>query len=331
MEGTCFIESMIQQAEFENKLFESMLQISFRKAQVLKEADTSEQTDPDDGPDVNPAPAQADQDTADEETKKKWYQKLGEILKNLLNAVINAITNFINAVKEKIISNNAIVDKFKDALTKPHALQGFPGIENFAAPDINNDKGCIEIIKMYNELVNLFKEGTWFDSSMENKTKEIEDASKSVLLKPVELWNKSGSANFDWNKAVSELNTAANGQSLFGKTLNELRKVAAAPDSLMMKIKNLGTKDDVYEQNNAEAKKAFSNIREASSYMLNANKAYIKALRHAIFTCGTYALKAAKGEAGEKATEEQNVAAEAMSWYVGVQSDQFIDEAFAFI
>ena len=58
---------------------------------------------------------------------------------------------------------------------------------------------------------------------------------------------------------------------------------------------------------------------------------YFKALRRACIVCGTYALKGAKGEAGEKAAPEQQAATESLVWLVDLQNNQYLDEAFSFI
>ena len=320
MEGTYLVESMIQQAEMENKLFESLLQVNFRKVQVLKEDhDVSSQKDPDEGEDVKTMTYSEGE--VDETVKKKWYEKLADLIKKVATAIANAIDSFFNKIASVVATNKQVFTKFDEALKKNGALNGFPGIENFAAPKLNNNDTCIEIIKKYESMVEQYKLGNWFDSTLENTVGEIKTMAGGLLEKPVEAWNKNGSANFDFAKAESALESLANGQSLFGKTIKELRSIAANPDSILMKLKNSKIKDDVFGQDNKLAKAAYSNLREACMVMLNANKNYIKALRHAIFACGTYALKKSKGE--EVATQE--------AWVVGIASDQFIDESFAFI
>ena len=133
-----FFDGLLEQVELEHSLFESTLRSKFRSIKVLKEdGDISTQADQDDGPDVNSAPVQADQDT-DDGKKTKFIDKVKDIATKFIEWLKTVFTTISEKIKRVIFNDNTIIKKYKEILTtKDNALDGFPGIDDFAAANLN--------------------------------------------------------------------------------------------------------------------------------------------------------------------------------------------------
>ena len=317
MIDTCFAKASIEMAEFENKLFESMLKINYRKAEILKEADGEEPAEE----------VKADATAAESAVKENIFKKIGAKIKEFFTWLAGLFEKLAGKIRQIIMSNNAVIKKYEEAIKKDGALEGFEGIKNFSAPNVKID--IAKVNKLYTELEEMFDQGLWYSNDMEEKVSEIKKEAEVILDKPVESWTGNG---FDWNKAFVDLKAYADGNTIFGAAISSAKKIAAKPDSIIMKIKNIKTKDSTFNQGlDADAKKAFSNIREGSQILLDANKKYFKALRQAIITCGTYALKKSSAKATDTNKEETKQEAADLAWAAGLQSEMYLDEQFAFI
>ena len=134
---TCFVEDMIHIAEDEDRLFESLLKVEFRKAEVIREADiNSAQNNDVIDAEVKEAPAD-NKDNANDEVKKKVSERIKDILLKFFNAVKGLGEKIMNKIKQFIFSDNKLVDKYLTVLKDNNNLQGFEGIDNFSEPNLD--------------------------------------------------------------------------------------------------------------------------------------------------------------------------------------------------
>lgn len=341
MANTYLVEDMIQLAEDEQKLFESILAVEFRKAQVLKEdGNLSSQTDSDEGDDVNPAPAQADQDTGDApdtQVKQKWYEKLKAFATKIWEGIKEAFRKFIEKIQTFI--QEGIVKRFEGPLSNNANLKGFEGIKGHAVADLDHplNKPAELLDTLIGDMVT--KDAIW-DEDFTQKTKQVLDECNKCIQpnNTVDAWNKDGSANYDFKKAINIWTTFP--LNIYKNTYKKLANTA--PEKIIKKGITLGQKGSEDAKtiggsgyNVAGVSEKLSALSSATGTFLRTGAAYIKSLRRAIIACGTYALKANrktdKAAAKEEKKGEEPMNASAIAWIAGVSSDAYVDEQFAFI
>lgn len=333
---TSIVENMIQLAEDENKLFESILSIEFRKAQIIREADLSDQTDSDDGEDVNGAPAQADQDTddgasntaANETAKKNIFKKIGEALKKAWEAIVNALKKLVIVIKDFVTKDSKLEGIYGKALANKSNLNGFEGIPNYRP--INFQAKPLKDIA--NEMADLADDVTeknyfWSEDFVE-KCDQVKKDCESVLGEAVPKWDGK---DFDFSRAFKELAT----QQLPADTMKVYKAFAKTTgEKVVQKGLSVAGKEvagKVTDGNAAGATKKINALSGAAGAFVKTYGAYYKSLRHAIIACGTYAVRASKKQAGAEATPEEQAKTESLVWLAGEHSDSYVDEQFAFI
>ena len=335
---TTFLEDMIQISEDENKLFESMLKIEFRKAEVVREnalheddnnaidAEYKEASDDNKSTDLTTTDSNSNNssDEADKEVNKKFIERVVEIFKKLLAAIKKAGENIMNKIKQFVYSDNKIIQKFKAALANKDNLAGFEGISNFAEPDLNwtfDEDSISDFLDLMGQMAehHIFVYGSK-DQNKNTADKIIIDCN-NALAKPVDNWNKDGSANFDFNKATEVLasgrlskpifSLVRNVGGIFGKLRVEDAKIAYASGSDRESLKNY-----------------INDAREVSKKVLSTHIHYFKSLRQAIIVCGTYAVK--KAAAGDTNKETATESANTLAFVAGTISEAYLDEQFEF-
>lgn len=339
--SSCFIESMLNIAEDENKLFESMLKIDFRKAQVLKEADDDViEGEYREIKDDNKSEENEKSDSANNTAKVKMIDKIKEGLKKFFESVCNFFKNLATKIKEIVLSDNKVIKLYKDALANKDNLKGFPGIANFAAPNVGElPVGAMEALGTD------FMTGEWgYDiDKFKNACNDIVEASKKAISEKVELWNQDGNANFNFNDAFEEFaNKLASGagtiyksfaQYTNSKTMARFDKISNSKfyTKTISKILDNAGLDISVEDYLKLYKEALGAFAPACKEFMSAYQGYFKGIRHALIVCGTYAIKASKGKAGAKAKAEDQAQTESLCWVTDLTSEQFLDEQFSFI
>lgn len=335
---TTFLEDMIQIAEDENKLFESMLKIEFRKAEVVRESALHEDNDTIDGEykeasDDNTSTELTttdnnsnnnSSDEADKEVNKKFIERVVEIFKKLLTAIQKAGENIMNKIKQFVYSDNKIIQKFKAALANKDNLAGFEGISNFAEPDLNwtfDEEKISDYLDLMDQMV---KQRTFIYGSKgqnKNTADEIIMDCNNALAKPVDNWNKDGSANFDFNKATEVLASGRLSKPIFSL----VRKVGG----ILGKLRAEDAKSSYAYGSGRELLKNYINdAREVSKKVLSTHVHYFKSLRQALVVCGTYAVK--KAAAGNTNEETATESANTLAFVAGTISEAYLDEQFEF-
>ena len=309
MSYTCFAENAIQWAKDEDKLFESLLKIDFRRAQILKEADLDAQTDPDDGEDVKTM--DYSEGEASEQVKKKLFEKIGEKAKKVLEWLKAALGKVAEKFKEFFYKDSKLVDTFKDALSKKENLAKFEGVKNFAPANV--DFNLSDLLSKMADITDALGNGTFLtDTNWENKCKKLAYDCKGAIGEEVEAWNAYGNVGPEYfTKAIKLLQT------------NQLTKDVF---TIYKKVANKSYQGVKPGKEGFDAQKAIYGINLASvaaKTFINTYVQYFKAIRHAVIVCGTAALRAAKG--GDQAKNE------ALVWMVSTQSEQHLNESFAFI
>lgn len=325
---TSYIEAMIEQAEDENRLFESVLHMQFRKAQVLKEADEGDATEATNVDDNTPAEApKADAATkaTDAEGKKKWFEKIKEIATKAWESIKRFFGTIIAKIKEVVLKDKTIVTKYEAALKDPARLKGFVGIRNFAPADLTHT--LIQPANMVDDLIaSVVSRDALWDEDFGSKCDElIKECNKCIQPNNrVDVWNKDGSANYDFSKAIQILS-----QTPLNEYLSTYKKIANTPaDKIIKKGLTIGGNANGEESVSIGGKVAdiqgapekISKLSQAVATFLRTSVAYIKAIRVAIIACGTAAIKGATNESAND-----------LAWVAQVASEQFIDEQFAFI
>ncbi len=318
MSYTCFAETALQLAKDEDKLFESLLKIDFRKAQILKEADLDAQTDPDDGEDVAKMDYSEGEEQTKEVVKKKIFEKIAERAQKILDWLKAALGKVAEKFKEFFYKDSKIVKVYGNALANKDNLKGFAGIPNFAAANLTAKLPLSEMADISDDL----REGKFTeDAQWADKCDNLIDLSKKALDAPVEEWNKDGSANYDFAAAIKILATNQLTKDVF-TVYKKLADSGKVQDKLLAKLE----KDESQSATKDEAQQYIGKIKlaaDAGKAFVDTYVKYFKALRQAMIVCGTYALKKAKG--ADQAT------AESVTWLAGLSSAQYLDESFAFI
>jgi len=335
---TTFLEDMIQIAEDENKLFESMLKIEFRKAEVVREsalheddnnaidAEYKEASDDNKSTDLTTTDSNSNNssDEADKEADKKFSEKVTELIRKLLTAIQKAAEKIMNKIKQFIYSDNKIMQKFKEALSNKDNLAGFEGIDNFAAPNLDwsfDEDSIKDFLDLMNQMTerHFLVMGNHSDSN--KKADEIFIDCNNALSNPIDNWNKDGSANFDFNKAIDNL--------VNGKLSKPVFIMVKRIGGLLGALRTIDAKDlYAHGSDKKEYIDYINNAREVAKKVLSTHIQYFKAIRQAIIVCGTYAVKkASTGNANEEtATESANN----LAFVAGTISEAYLDEQFEF-
>ena len=333
---TCFVEDMIHIAEDEDRLFESLLKVEFRKAEVLRESDgiNSAQNNDVIDAEVKEAPADNNKENANDEVKKKVSERIKSILLKFFNAVKGLGEKIMNKIKQFIFSDNKLVEKYLAVLKDNNNLQGFEGIDNFSEPNLDwefDDNNIGTFLAPMEKVI----DKTYFQSNMRdfnyiahndtNKADEIIMACNSALKKPIDNWNKDGSANFDWNKAVTTLKD--------GKLTKPVFKIVRKLSGIIGTLNGIDAKT-FYSGNLADSSltEYINNSRDIAKKVFGTHVKYFKSIRQALVVCGTYALKKSSAKSTD-ATGTQLVAASAnmLAYMSGHKSEMYLDEQFEFV
>lgn len=322
MEGITFFDGLMEQVEFEHKLFESVLKVNFRKVQILKEDEQVESQDNNTEAQVdnNPAPAQdTDQNNTDD---KKLGENIKEKLKQAWEAVINwfikAAETIANKIKNIVFTDNKIVNKYKEILiTKSDALKDFPGIDNFRAANLKFNLPTQEDIdKMCKAVAN--------NENFVNGCKELENKCNGALEDVAEKWNQGGTAwsTDDWKVAFEKLATDRIYEALGASA----KHLANTKGPIVQKVTNFYNPMGNWEKMNTDSKSAFQSTLKA---FLNTQVAYFKALRRACIACGTHVIKTQnQGQAAEQPEAKQEAAT--LTFLADLLCEQYLDESFSF-
>lgn len=323
MVNTCFIEDMIQVANDEHKLFETMLAINFRKAEVLRESQllTEEETG-----DANPASAENSE--ADDAVNQKFTDKIKEKWENILAFITKAFSKLMEVIKRVIYKDSTIAKKYREALTNAHqtgVLSGFAGIDNFKVP--NTEYGFAE--NEINKLISDVENGKVPDDQIKADCDAVNNKLKEAFEgEPVKEWNKNGTTTFDFKKAADILAS--------GKMVKPIYET----------VKKLGGNNikAVSAKLNSQDNETAGKVLETAKNILAVTKEYFIALRRAFIICGTYAIKnAGKVDAAEakKAPDEQFAggdgadssfeSANTLAFAADLANEMYLDEQFAYI
>ena len=331
MANTKLVENMIQLAEDEQKLFESVLAVEFRKAQVLKEdGNLDSQKDPDEGDDVNPAPAQADNDTADDAVKEGIFKKIGTAISNALQWLKEKFNEFITKVKQVILIDNGIVKRYVDAINKAD-LSKFPGIDNIVPvnPDFRFDQACATFDVMAKGLS---------DCSIIGGSVEIESNMKKLKEECDKAYAYANHEPSTWKPSSFKVSTDVFTKSDPVKAaMKTVRYFNVNPNSIIGKIKsNAQAKKAEADKGSAEWQAGIKTVMEGATLLMSTYRTWHKSIRRSIVEIGAWVLKTNKqaekpAEETKEAEKTEEVKAEAVCWLAGISSDAYIDEQFAFI
>ena len=332
----CFVEDMIQIAEAEDKLFESLLKVEFRKAEILKEDSTAlvpTQKNDDDAIDaeVKDAPAD-DSNNANDEVKKKFIERVLETIKKFFGAIKTLGEKIMNKMKDFFYSDNKLIDKSLNALQDNNNLQGFDGIDNFQEPNLDwrfDDNSIGLFLKPMKQMLdhNFFIIITKDPEINKRDADKIIVSLNSALKKPVDNWNKDGSTNFQWDTAVSVLKD--------GKLTKPIFSIVRQMNGFLGTLNGLTAKSTYANSwsNSSDTNKAISayidDAKDVAKNVFGTHVKYFKSIRQALIVCGTYALK----KVSSKSSDTQAIAASAnmMAYMSGHESEVYLDEQFEFV
>lgn len=350
---TCFAENMIQVMEDEQKLFESVLKINMRKAEILRESQILNEDDnvrPEfkDAQDAEVKPAPAEEAPKSEEkpaednkdnavndaVKKNIIQRVGATLQRIGEAIKSAFEKLLTFLKRVFMSDSKVTTKYISALEKNGSLEGFEGIKNFYEPNLDFEfpEGALE------QILTPFTAGNAIAASLV-WTRDITSEAESIITgcnnagKEVELWNANGSANFDWRKAINKLSNGKIGKELF-KTVKQMAGVGKLGQAIINKTSDITAKINGEAALDAEAPKKYTkNMIDACKAVVNTSKKYFIAIRRALIVCGTYALKKTGAEASDDKFNAPAViqAAADMSLMADIANESYIDGLLATI
>ena len=329
---TSYIESIIEQTEFEDKLFESLLNIRFRKAQVIKEADEQENKEqPAEAPaaDNNTAPAvDANTKAADSSTIRNIGTKIKEAWDKMINWFIKVGTNIANKIKEIFWKDNKVIEKYSKALENyKETLKGFDGIPDFKPAYLGADLVKEEdFLRLSNACVSPNAEN--IEKAMEvikNISKSIETKTKTYFMENQHNpWMENGNDDYDFGQAVKLLK-----ENRISENMIKAVKAAEA------RCKGVKIAEKFARGNMKEALSMVpvKEMGDACKSFLTANTNYFKAIRRALIVCGSYAVKHSEQPAAEtpEQAEAQQTAAESVAYLADLIHQDYMNEQFSFI
>lgn len=327
MSELCLAESMMSIVNDENKLFESMLHVQFRKAQVLREKEGDENAI---DAEVKDAPAETGTAVAttgnnstsvvDNKAKEGFVKKAVEIITTLVEKIKAALKTFFQKIKRIVLTDNAVIKKFEEALSNNDNLKGFPGIPNFTEipnPDLDIDD-FIDIAVGNPSNIDI--------NSLENSINEIKRAKEELDKKAFTIenqnpWNKDGSANYDFDSAFVSYKYNIEAEN---KTFDRICRIYDLFPKKLMEIVNgfINKKEkDKYNLTKDQYKVYYKSVTESYSAFIGSYKKWFKALRRVIIDCGSYAVK--------KANNPQENISDSFLFAVDFENECYLSEQFA--
>ena len=350
MEGLCFMEDMIHVAEEEQKLFESILAVDFRKAEILREAqilnldeadgvpksgwenakDASFKEAPAENSDDNKSDSTDSDNTSSDESKEaesKVNENIGKKIVNILvtigKKIKAAFEALIDKMKRILLNDSKVKDKYLKAINVEGILQGFPGIDNFEEPNLDFDIPKDAIEEVLAPYTNILKYMDIIDKDSEETKKKVDGiiaGYASACKKPVDNWNKDGNAHFQFEAAINKL--------LDGKITK--------PIFYICKMLEVRAANAIQFRNNIIwGKEKFSAYFKESIELCKStiavSKKYFGSIRRALITCGTYALKKQNASLGDSHTALAVQDAADMAFMADMACEAYLEEQFAYI
>ena len=332
-------EANLQLINHEDKLFESLLKLEFRKAQILKEdGDVSSQKDPDEGED-KPTVEYSEGEETKTAVKENIFKRIVEALKNAFTAIATAFKTLFEKISAIFTKDHPILKKFTDAINNVENRKGYPGIKNFRAanPDFNFEAAFEKCDELYHK--------HFFDIETVMKddggiTKALEGAFLSD--KEEETWipdsnfkiNPDAFAN-NRTKEIKQIKTIA---TIF-HTMNDKQIENGA--EIMVRNNKSGTADK------ESYKTAISKMVKEMHELITTYQEWYRSLRKIIFDLGTYCIRTAHGakKQNPEGNKEEEVKAEsfviddgksvniteALCWIAGEESDNYVNEMFGLV
>ena len=326
-----FFDGLMEQVEFEHKLFESVLQVNFRKTQILKEADETATNNTKD------APAQTNPNSESDDKKQKFFTavrtKLAEAWSNVVNWFKNTINTVAEKIKNIILSDKKIIDKYSQVLTTNAAvLKNFDLLKDFKAANV------VDYNLPVKEVESLVKDNNFlFSKDCKDNCAIIDQRCDSAFV-DVSDWSA-----YNWGNAFDILNS----DRLANDILVAAKALASSEGSIKQKILDKGfdletaVRDKINDKTSGDANQAYNRdmagdpfktlagenlhvIQATMKKFISTYVAYFKAIRRACIACGTYALKNQGG------TEEAQQEATNLAFLADVQCEQYLDESFSF-
>ena len=357
-------EAMLQLVNHEDKLFESLLKLEYRKAQILKEdGNVSSQKDPDEGDDA-PTVDYAEGENVDDETKKNIksniFARIKEAIKRVAAAIAKAFKNLFEALRNIVTKDNTIVKKYADAINQVENRKGYPGIRDFRAANPNFEfKPVFE--RFERDIIDNFISGSFYDGMGDVADSTFGQAAEAynndnvfdkAFLPGKDLWVPD--ANF---KIADNVFSKNRGEEIdrIGKIAKKMNLPDDKIDTATKKVLTIKTKDN---KNMALNKKdtgtnvwseALKLAMSASRNLISTYQEWFKSLRRMLFDLGTYCLSKRKdafkaATATDKKEDKKPVnasfvidgdrkvsIAESLCWIAGEESDNYVNEMFGLV
>ncbi len=333
-------EANLQLINHEDKLFESLLKLEFRKAQILKEdGDVTSQKDPDEGED-KPTVEYSEGEETKTAVKENIFKRIVEALKKAFTAIATAFKTLFEKISAIFTKDHPILKKFTDAINNVDNRKGYPGIKNFRAanPDFNFEAAFNKCDELYN------KPFVPLDTIMKDDgvVKALEGAFLSD--KEEEVWIPD--SNFKINPDAFANNRA--------KEFKQIKLLATLlhtmNDKKIEKTAELMLKNPIFVAGGGDKesyKAAVTKMVKEMHELITTYQEWYKSLRKIVFDLGTYCIRTAHGakKKNPEGNKEEEVKAEsyviddgksvniteALCWIAGEESDNYVNEMFGLV
>ena len=328
-------EANLQLINHEDKLFESLLKLEFRKAQILKEdGDVSSQKDPDEGED-KPTVEYSEGEETKTAVKENIFKRIVDALKKAFAAIGTAVKALFEKISAIFTKDHPIIKKFADAINNVDNRKGYPGIKNFRAA--NPDFSFVPAFTRCEEMYKFNSDGKL---TVNPNDDSISKSLDGAFLSSEEEENWIPKDNFKINPDAFANNRA--------KEIKSIKAIA---------IHNSKISDKDIEKEAAKLAKKFGNSKEDYTTVLSkmvhdmrelisTYQEWYKSMRKIIFDLGTYCIRNSHKAKKDVATDNKEEAktesfiidngksvsiTEALCWIAGEESDNYVNEMFGLV